>query len=280
MKSFNTSVVFSIVVALGYNSVVNAVECPTSQGDEISFVPSPVDCSKYYVCVHSEPVEMSCPEGLWFDRELNVCDFPANVDCAGTHVCANEKGICNCDGKVKYGKDDTWTEEKDVTGSIGCNNGVFGDPLFGTVKECRCTPADCKEPWVRPGSSVACYASGGDKGMKFDDAVEKCASMGGFLAEPRSDYETENVVSVLNWNASYWIGITDHGEEGHFVWSSDDTEITYSNWGKNEPNNAGGKQNCVQLWVYRDHQWDDQQCSKTSNSKRGQTTPITALCQK
>ena len=86
MKSFTTSVVFFFVVALGYNSAANAVECPTSQGDEISFVPSPVDCSKYYVCVHSEPVEMNCPEGLWFDRELNVCDFPANVNCAGKPI--------------------------------------------------------------------------------------------------------------------------------------------------------------------------------------------------
>ena len=32
--------------------------------------------------------------------------------------------------------------------------------------------ADCQEPWVRPGSSVACYASGGEKGMKWNDAVK------------------------------------------------------------------------------------------------------------
>ena len=83
MKAFNPSIVFFVVISLGYNSAVNAVECPDSQDDEISFVPSPVDCSKYYVCVESEPIEMSCPEGLWFDRELNVCDFPMNVDCAG-----------------------------------------------------------------------------------------------------------------------------------------------------------------------------------------------------
>jgi len=280
MKAFNTSVFFFVIFALGYNSAVNAVECPENQGDEISFVPSPVDCSKYYVCVQSDPVEMNCPEGLWFDRELNVCDFPMNVDCAATHICANENEVCYCDGKVKYGKDDTWTEEKDVAGSIGCNNRVFGDPLHGTVKECLCTPADCKEPWVRPGSSVACYASARDKGTTFDDAFRKCDSMGGFLAEPRSEYETDNVMSVINSNASYWIGITDHGEEGNFRWLSDDSEVTYSNWGKNEPNNHGGNQNCAQLWVYRDHQWDDQQCSRTSNSHRGQTTPIVALCQK
>ena len=86
MKAFNPSIVFFVVIALGYNSAVNAVECPDSQDDEISFVPSPVDCSKYYVCVQSEAIEMDCPEGLWFNNELNVCDFPENVACGGNFV--------------------------------------------------------------------------------------------------------------------------------------------------------------------------------------------------
>ena len=82
MKVFSSSLVI-FVIALGTNSAVNAVECPEGQENEISFLPSPVDCSKYYVCVHSEPVEMNCPEGLWFNSELNVCDFSENVACGG-----------------------------------------------------------------------------------------------------------------------------------------------------------------------------------------------------
>ena len=72
------------VIALGTNSAVNAVECPEGQESKISFLPSPVDCSKYYVCANSEPIEMNCPEGLWFNSELNVCDFSENVACGGT----------------------------------------------------------------------------------------------------------------------------------------------------------------------------------------------------
>ena len=30
--------------------------------------------------------------------------------------------------------------------------------------------ADCQEPWVRPGSSVACYTTGQDK-MNFKEAI-------------------------------------------------------------------------------------------------------------
>ena len=42
--------------------------------------------------------------------------------------------------------------------------------------------ADCQEPWVRPGSSVACYASGGEKGMKWNDAA-------------KVEYSTKDVIS-------------------------------------------------------------------------------------
>lgn len=41
---------------------------------------------------------------------------------------------------VKYGLNQTWTEEKDVQGSIECTNEVFGNILKGIKKECRCTP--------------------------------------------------------------------------------------------------------------------------------------------
>ena len=82
MKVFISSFVLSFI-ALSTNAAVSAVECPEGQDHEISFLPSPIDCSKYYVCVHSEPIEMECPAGLWFNNELNVCDFPDNVVCGG-----------------------------------------------------------------------------------------------------------------------------------------------------------------------------------------------------
>merc|ERR1712136_652236 len=56
------------------------------------------------------------------------------------YFCATEGQICNCDGKVKYGRDETWTAERDVKGSINCTNDVFGDPKLFLQKECRCTP--------------------------------------------------------------------------------------------------------------------------------------------
>jgi hypothetical protein len=51
--------------------------------------------------------------------------------------CADENGTCTFSGTktVRYGTGSSWTT-KTATGSIGCNNSVFGDPAYGYAKEC------------------------------------------------------------------------------------------------------------------------------------------------
>lgn len=55
--------------------------------------------------------------------------------------CADEHGVCECDGFVRYGFGDKWNGmEKSIDGSIGCNNQEFGDPFVGQKKICQCIP--------------------------------------------------------------------------------------------------------------------------------------------
>ncbi|XP_068622853.1 chondroitin proteoglycan 2-like [Battus philenor] len=39
------------------------------------------ECNKFYQCTHGEPVEMSCPKGLFFSIIEQRCDWRDNVDC-------------------------------------------------------------------------------------------------------------------------------------------------------------------------------------------------------
>ena len=55
--------------------------------------------------------------------------------------CANEKEVCSCHGKVIFGKDNRWTDEKEVYGTIACTNMKFKDIFPGVKKECWCTPS-------------------------------------------------------------------------------------------------------------------------------------------
>lgn len=45
--------------------------------------PHETDCAKYYQCDHGHRFDdQSCPDGLLFNPELLVCDWPENVECA------------------------------------------------------------------------------------------------------------------------------------------------------------------------------------------------------
>merc|ERR1712127_465639 len=46
-----------------------------------TFFADPEDCGLYYVCVHGDAVSMPCPAGLYWNTDLNTCDWPDNVDC-------------------------------------------------------------------------------------------------------------------------------------------------------------------------------------------------------
>ena len=55
--------------------------------------------------------------------------------------CAGENGSCNFGDTetVRFGAGSTYYAQV-ATGGIACNTGVFGDPVFGTVKHCDSTP--------------------------------------------------------------------------------------------------------------------------------------------
>jgi hypothetical protein len=79
--------------------------------------------------------------------QFNTATFD-NVSTTGTvgasggwTNCASEGGTCTFSGTqvVRYGADGKYAYQT-ATGSIGCNNGVFGDPIVGTVKACSTAP--------------------------------------------------------------------------------------------------------------------------------------------
>ncbi|XP_023713845.1 calcium-binding protein P-like [Cryptotermes secundus] len=45
---------------------------------------SAASCSVFIVCVSGTPVKFDCPQGLNYNDEIGVCDYPYNVDCRGT----------------------------------------------------------------------------------------------------------------------------------------------------------------------------------------------------
>ncbi|XP_071129503.1 acidic mammalian chitinase-like isoform X2 [Mytilus edulis] len=48
----------------------------------IGYYPVPADCSKYYRCYPGGAVQGSCQQGLYWNTNINICDWPRNVDCS------------------------------------------------------------------------------------------------------------------------------------------------------------------------------------------------------
>ncbi|CAH3127383.1 unnamed protein product [Pocillopora meandrina] len=66
--------------------------------------------------------------------------------------------------------------------------------------------------------------------------------------------------SSKNWRENYWIGLNDQHNESQFVWS-DGTPFNssvYNNWNSGEPNDGGGVEDCVELYLRR---WNDDKCN-------------------
>jgi len=116
------------------------------------------------------------------------------------------------------------------------------------------------------------YYAKSDLPMTYDDAHEYCIAEKGYLAEPRSSEETEEINKLFSGN-HLWIGLTDRDYEARFLWDSDgqNTE-SYHNWYPSEPNGDG---DCVELW--NDTQWADVACDRI-NDDSGR--PVYALCQR
>ncbi len=83
--------------------------------------------------VFSDPIYGTVKSCSIADVDVAVVDF----DPANWTPCATEGGSCVFSGikTVRYGTPATAVTQA-ATGPAACNNGVFGDPIFGVVKSC------------------------------------------------------------------------------------------------------------------------------------------------
>ena len=49
--------------------------------DHTVLLPNPEDCSSFFSCSNGVPILMHCPDGLEFNSEVDVCDWPQNAGC-------------------------------------------------------------------------------------------------------------------------------------------------------------------------------------------------------
>ncbi|XP_026750061.2 dentin sialophosphoprotein-like [Galleria mellonella] len=82
MKS--TILLLLSAVALSKSFKLNTAGCPVDPAINVLFAHE--NCNQYYHCKHGELLVRNCPVGLVFNDELDLCDWPDNVNCDRTVV--------------------------------------------------------------------------------------------------------------------------------------------------------------------------------------------------
>ena len=61
----------------------------------------------------------------------------------------------------------------------------------------------------------------------------------------------------------FWIGASDSGQEGNFVWEATGKPLSggYTNWAEGEPNNGDGYEDCAHYGWTSPGKWNDCFCS-------------------
>uniref|UniRef100_A0A3Q0SZQ4 C-type lectin domain-containing protein n=1 Tax=Amphilophus citrinellus TaxID=61819 RepID=A0A3Q0SZQ4_AMPCI len=87
------------------------------------------------------------------------------------------------------------------------------------------------------------------KPMAWAKAEKTCVSLGGHLALVHNFIEYQKLQGLIRRasreDKETWIGGTD-AQENQWFWS-DGTAFQYTDWCREEPNNSGGRQHCLQM---------------------------------
>ncbi|XP_066304553.1 uncharacterized protein [Branchiostoma lanceolatum] len=109
-----------------------------------------------------------------------------------------------------------------------------------------------------------CYYVSDSSLLSWQESRAYCRSTGGDLASINDMQESRFLIGQTYGSLSshLWIGLREYGVDGVYTWS-DGSAYSYLNWVANEPNNAGGAEQCAEFYP-NNGRWNDANCG-TSN---------------
>ena len=109
-----------------------------------------------------------------------------------------------------------------------------------------------------------CYYFSTEK-KTWDQAMEFCQKNNGSLLEIDSNEEIQFILGTSRAENYLWVGAHDRVLEGQFIWQTSKQAVHQDLWFKNEPNNTGDNEDCVEIYKYRKGKLNDKKCSRISN---------------
>jgi len=127
---------------------------------------------------------------------------------------------------------------------------------------CKMTSDGCPNSWSWSNHGKKCYKLFQNR-LGWYDAEVFCQGEGGNLVSVHSKAENEFVARLDSDLRTLWLGGIDvTSENNRWLWS-DGSPFSFTNWRKNEPNNVGGIEDCLELGTWKNnHVWNDNRCSR------------------
>ncbi|XP_063416341.1 perlucin-like protein [Mytilus trossulus] len=99
--------------------------------------------------------------------------------------------------------------------------------------------------------------------MSWENAKVECQTVEGYLVKIENSEENTWIKSIVK--GDMWIGLNDRQTDGDWVWDSDNSTLTYNDWGHNQPDYKS--ENCCDMWIgLNDRQTDGDWVWDSDNS--------------
>jgi len=228
------------------------VVCPESQDGYSVFVPHPTDCTLYYQCFGTSPILMSCPEGLFFDSTLDVCNWPDQVDCKqqtdAPETTTTEEETTTVEEETTTAEVETTTVEEETTTVVEETT---------TVVEETTTASSCQDGWVSHQNMCYRFISSRKTAEEANTYCKSLSSEASLVSV--HDSETNSFINSMGKGKKFWIGgFRVQDDVNIWAWK-DGSAWDFDNWARNEPNNAGGNENYVMMNHHQEESsWNDE----------------------
>ena len=93
MRTLQLSTAFAFLFIGWVNSELT---CPEVDEGE-TYLPSDTNCQEYFHCVHGVPIMRKCPDGLFWDKTNQFCNWPDQI----SPPCTGKICVCNLKQKIK-----------------------------------------------------------------------------------------------------------------------------------------------------------------------------------
>ncbi|XP_013886511.1 galactose-specific lectin nattectin [Austrofundulus limnaeus] len=127
------------------------------------------------------------------------------------------------------------------------------------------TVCTCPSGWTQRDKHCYLFVRGQ---VDWATAERACIAYGGNLASFHSRAEYDFLRTVVyratGSNPRTWVGASDAVKDGNWLWS-DGSRFSSVSWGAGEPNNAGGREDCMEINRNGGDYINDERCTTTLN---------------